>query len=46
MLDGRGLPRPELFSSDSLHMSPAGYALWTKILKPEVAHRYDELTQK
>jgi lysophospholipase L1-like esterase len=43
MLDTEGLPRPELFSSDSLHMSPAGYALWTKILKPEVGRHFEEL---
>ncbi len=43
MLGRNGRPIPELFGSDSLHMSPAGYDLWTKILKPEVAHRFDEM---
>ena len=36
MLGANGHPRPELFVSDSLHMTPAGYALWTSILKPVV----------
>ena len=29
MLDSTGNPRPELFVSDHLHMTPAGYAIWT-----------------
>jgi len=33
MLGANGHPRPELFVDDSLHMSPAGYALWTHILQ-------------
>ncbi len=45
MLNPQGLPRPELFGSDSLHMSLAGYALWTRILKPHVAQYFDELSQ-
>jgi len=36
MLGANGHPRPELFVDDSLHMSPAGYALWTHILQPVV----------
>lgn len=28
MLGASGRPRPELFQADSLHMTPAGYALW------------------
>lgn len=36
MLGANGHPRPELFVSDSLHMTPAGYALWASILKPVV----------
>jgi len=34
MLGKNGRPRPELYVSDSLHMTPAGYAIWTKQLKP------------
>jgi lysophospholipase L1-like esterase len=34
MLEGAGRPKPEHFLSDSLHMTPAGYAVWTRVLKP------------
>lgn len=33
MLDEDGNARPELYS-DGVHMTPAGYQLWTKILRP------------
>jgi lysophospholipase L1-like esterase len=33
MLGADGRPRKELFVKDGLHMSPEGYALWTKIVK-------------
>ena len=33
MIGPNGHPRPELFVDDSLHMSPAGYKLWTRILE-------------
>lgn len=36
MLMPNGQPKPELFKSDSLHMVPAGYELWTEILKPHL----------
>ena len=32
-LDEDGMPIDELFVSDRLHLSPAGYALWTKRLR-------------
>ena len=32
MLGSDGLPRPEIFSSDQLHMNPEGYKLWTEIV--------------
>jgi lysophospholipase L1-like esterase len=32
MLGADGRPRPELFVGDSLHMAPAGYALWRERL--------------
>ena len=32
MLGADGLPRPEIFSSDQLHMNPEGYKLWTEIV--------------
>jgi lysophospholipase L1-like esterase len=34
MLDAQGHPRPELLREDGLHMTPAGYAIWTQSLKP------------
>ena len=34
MLGASGRPRPELFRMDSLHMTPAGYALWRARLTP------------
>ncbi len=34
MLDAKGLPRPELFSEDGLHLSRAGYQLWARLLQP------------
>jgi len=34
MLDSEGMPRPELFGPDALHMNAAGYALWTPLLAP------------
>ena len=36
MLGANGRPRPELFLADSLHMTPAGYALWRSHLSPVV----------
>jgi len=33
MLGADGLPRPEIFSADRLHMNERGYALWTPIIK-------------
>ena len=37
MLTPVGLPRPELFRPDSLHMTPAGYALWRGLVRPRLA---------
>ena len=34
MLDANGQPRPELFVDDHIHMTPAGYAIWTKTVAP------------
>lgn len=34
MLDANAQPRAELFGPDHLHMSAAGYALWTQTLTP------------
>jgi lysophospholipase L1-like esterase len=32
MLGEDGLPRPEIFSADQLHMNAEGYKLWTEIV--------------
>lgn len=32
MLGSDGLPLPDIFVEDNLHMNPKGYALWTKIV--------------
>ena len=37
LLDSRGQPIPELFLDDGIHMTPPGYALWTRILTPVLA---------
>jgi lysophospholipase L1-like esterase len=36
MLGENGTPRPELFVADGLHLSRAGYELWTSIISPYV----------
>jgi len=34
MLRGEDTPPRDLFAWDGLHLSPAGYALWTRVLRP------------
>jgi lysophospholipase L1-like esterase len=36
MLDEQAQPRDELFLEDGLHMTPAGYQLWTSIVRPRL----------
>ncbi|MBA8886490.1 lysophospholipase L1-like esterase [Dokdonella fugitiva] len=36
MLGADGAPRAELFGPDRLHMNARGYALWTRIIAPEL----------
>ncbi len=36
MLGTNGLPRPEIYVDDRLHMNEQGYALWTRIIKPHL----------
>lgn len=36
MLGSDGQPRAALFREDMLHMTPAGYAIWQKVLGPKV----------
>ena len=37
LLDTAGKTRPELFRDDQLHLKPAGYAIWVKVLTPLLA---------
>jgi len=37
MLGPDGQPIPELFIQDGLHMTPAGYEIWTRIVTPVLA---------
>ena len=37
MLGADGRPRAELFLADSLHMTPAGYAIWREAVAPALA---------
>ena len=34
MVDANGIPLPDLFLKDSLHMNASGYAIWQKKIKP------------
>ena len=36
MIGPDGLPRPELLHTDGLHLSTAGYALWTQLVTPHL----------
>jgi lysophospholipase L1-like esterase len=36
MLDAGARPRKEIYRADSLHMNAAGYARWTKIIRPHL----------
>jgi lysophospholipase L1-like esterase/kynurenine formamidase len=40
MIGANGLPIPELFVADSLHMTPAGYVLWQSIVNPYVQPQF------
>jgi lysophospholipase L1-like esterase len=34
MLTASGVPRPELFLADKLHMNEEGYRIWQKAIRP------------
>jgi lysophospholipase L1-like esterase len=36
MLGPDGKPNPDLLVADGLHMTPAGYRIWTDALKPQL----------
>ena len=37
MLGDDGMPRPELFLKDQLHMNDACYAIWSQLVEPHLA---------
>lgn len=39
MLGEEGFPRPELYASDQLHLTPAGYRVWAQLVEPHLAPR-------
>ena len=38
MLGADGRPRADLYGPDSLHMTPAGYAVWRQLVAPALPH--------
>jgi lysophospholipase L1-like esterase len=36
LLGNNGLPQPELYVKDELHLSPAGYEIWTALVRPHL----------
>ena len=46
MLHPSGLPRPELYAPDGLHLSPAGYRLWAETLKQDRNQMLTPLSSK
>jgi lysophospholipase L1-like esterase len=36
MLNDEGKPRPELYKTDGLHLTPEGYAVWTELVRPHL----------
>ena len=34
MLNAKGQPKEDIFLDDELHMKPAGYAIWQKVIQP------------
>ena len=46
LLDDKGVPIPELYKGDRLHMEPAGYERWTKVVKPVLEKVWAEANAK
>ncbi len=46
LLDDKGVPIPELYKEDKLHMTPAGYVRWTAVVKPVLEKVWAEATAK
>jgi lysophospholipase L1-like esterase len=39
MIGDDGMPRAELFINDGLHLSDAGYKVWSDLVRPHLAAR-------
>jgi lysophospholipase L1-like esterase len=37
MMGSDGMPKPELYVADGEHMTPAGYVIWTRLVKPHLS---------
>jgi lysophospholipase L1-like esterase len=46
LLDDQGVPLPELYKEDKLHMTPAGYVRWTAVVKPVMEKVWAEANAK
>ena len=46
LLDDKGVPLPELYREDHLHMQPAGYVRWTAVIKPVLEKVWAEASAK
>ena len=46
LLDDKGTPIESLYKDDRLHMQPAGYERWTKVVKPVVEKVWAEANAK
>ena len=46
LLDDKGVPLPELYRDDHLHMQPAGYVRWTAVIKPVLEKVWAEASAK
>jgi lysophospholipase L1-like esterase len=44
MLGADGRPRRDLYDRDPMHMNPAGYRLWTSIIRPVLLSRFGGTT--
>ncbi|HKK46403.1 MAG TPA: hypothetical protein VJ964_12840, partial [Balneolaceae bacterium] len=40
LLDSDGRPNDSIFRDDHLHLNPKGYAIWNRILRPELKSLY------
>ena len=41
MIGQDGLPIPDLFVEDGIHMTPKGYEIWTRLIEPYLRRYMD-----